>query len=81
MSVFDIIGAGGVVCIVAAYALLQAGALGPRGLSYSALNAVGAGLVLLSLTQDFNLPAAMVEGFWLLISLWGFVRALSANRH
>jgi hypothetical protein len=30
--------------------------------------------VLVSLTVDFNLSAAVVEGFWLLISLIGMAR-------
>jgi len=76
MSPFDWIGGAGVLCIVGSYAALQARRIESNGLGYSLFNAMGAALVLVSLSVDFNAPAALVEGFWLLISLWGLVRAL-----
>jgi predicted small integral membrane protein len=75
MSLHDVIGAAGVVCIVGSYALLQARRLRADAVRYSLLNAVGASLILVSLAVDFNAAAALVEGFWLLISLWGLLRA------
>jgi len=75
MSIPDLIGAMGVVLIIGAYAALQARRLDAASRLYSALNAVGAALVLVSLAFDFNAPAAAVEVFWLLISLYGLVRA------
>lgn len=67
----DWAGGIGVAFIVIAYFLLQIGRLEARGIWYSAVNAAGAALILISLSQEFNLSAALVEGFWLAISLFG----------
>jgi hypothetical protein len=70
----DIAGLVGVVLILAAYAAATAGRLHPKGASSLAVNFVGASLILVSLTQSFNLSAAIVEGAWALIALVGLVR-------
>lgn len=67
----DVVGNVGVAALIITYFLLQIGRLGPRDLSYSAYNALGAGLILVSLAVDFNLAAAVIEGFWLVISVYG----------
>jgi hypothetical protein len=67
----DVIGTIGVAIIVVTYFLLQIRKLESDNLWYSALNAVGAALVLVSLTIEFNLAAFLMELFWLLISLYG----------
>lgn len=74
MSTFDVIGMLGALSIVGAYLLLQLERLDARGLAYSASNALGAALILVSLCFDFNLGAALVEIFWLAISLLGLYR-------
>ncbi len=76
MSLADIVGLVGVVAILSAYALLQSGRLAVRAPIYSALNLLGSGLILVSLTVDFNLPSAIIEGAWALISLYGLAVAL-----
>ena len=78
---YDVLGTIGVGCIVGAYLLLQVGSLRVEQLRYSLLNAVGAGLVLLSLAFDFNASAAMVEGFWLLISVYGVIKGVMWKLH
>jgi len=70
----DIAGLLGVVLILAAYAAATAGRLHPKGAPSLAVNFVGASLILVSLTQSFNLSAAIVEGAWALIALVGLVR-------
>ncbi|NNF68017.1 MAG: hypothetical protein HKM98_10965 [Gammaproteobacteria bacterium] len=72
----DMLGTLGVAMIVMAYFLLQIGRVSGRSPWYSAVNAVGAALVLLSLYYEFNLAAALVESFWLVISIAGLVLAL-----
>jgi len=72
----DLAGLAGVACIAAAYLLLQTRRLDTDRPSFSALNAVGAALVLFSLAFDFNLAAALIEGFWLVVSLYGLGRSL-----
>ena len=76
MNLHDLIGLVGVLLIAGTYLGLQLEKIEPRGLPYSLLNAVGASLVLISLASEFNLSAALIEGFWLLISLVGLVRWL-----
>lgn len=73
-TVPEILGLVGVAMILVAYALLQAGAWSQKNRSYSLVNALGAGLILFSLVFDFNLPAAVIEACWLLISLFGLWR-------
>ena len=75
MTIHDVFGTIGAVLIVGTYMLLQFDRLDPKRVPYSALNALGAALILFSLTQDFNLSASIVEGFWLLVSIAGIARA------
>lgn len=72
----DLIGNVGVLTSVAAYLALQMGWVAGRSLRYSAANAVGALLLLVSLTVELNLSAFVVEAFWLSISLLGVRRWL-----
>jgi hypothetical protein len=68
---YDILGTLGVATIIITYVLLQLERVRSDQLIYSILNAVGAGLILVSLYFDFNLPSVVVEFFWLVISLFG----------
>jgi len=72
---YDFVGNVGVALLIVAYALLQAGRLSLRAPAYSLLNAIGAALILVSLWFAFNLSAAIIEGFWLVISLYGLWKA------
>jgi len=71
MAWHDAVGTLGVALILGAYAAMHAGRLRAETVTYSLLNAVGAALILVSLTHDFNLSAVIVESAWLLISLAG----------
>lgn len=73
---FDVIGIGGVVLILAAYFLLQRDKVSSHDLSYLYLNLVGAVCVIISLLHTWNLAAFMIETAWVLISLYGIVKAL-----
>ena len=75
-GLLDIFGIAGVILLVITYLLLQVNKLQSAGLLYSVLNAVGAGLIILSLLENFNLSAFLMEAFWVLISLVGVVRYL-----
>ena len=79
-SWFDLIGNVGVLLMVVAYLLLQLEKLSGSALSYLLLNAVGAVLVMISLMFRFNLSAFLMEGFWLLISLYGLAKPLLSRR-
>ncbi len=76
----DLLGIIGVVLILATYMLLQLEKLSASSLLYSATNGLGASLILVSLIDDFNLSAFIIEAFWLLISTYGIVRYFLHNR-
>ena len=59
----------GVALIIGTYLLLQMGRMSSKGILYSALNALGAALIIVSLIYDFNLSALIIEIFWIGISL------------
>ena len=71
----DLIGNLGVAIIILSYLALLNGRVDGQSMRYAAANAIGAGLVLASLTVDFNLSAAVIEGFWIVISVYGMVKA------
>lgn len=71
----DAIGLLGVTLILLAYALLQLRRLPAEAPAYSGLNALGAAAILVSLAVDFNFSAAVMEGAWLLLSVYGLWRA------
>ncbi len=73
-SIYDVLGNIGVFLIIFTYFLLQIRKLSSKGLSYSALNALGASLIIVSLFFDFNLSAFILESFWVMISLIGISR-------
>lgn len=76
MTIIDALGLIGVVFILVAYVALQFEKLAASDWRYSALNAVGAALILLTLIYDFNMSAFAMEFAWLVISLFGLVKSL-----
>lgn len=72
----DLAGLLGVGLIVFAYLLLQLNKLPSSSPSFSLLNAIGALLVIVSLIFDFNLAAFLMEAFWFVLSLFGFLRPI-----
>lgn len=75
----DVVGTAGAAIILVSYFLLQMQRISSRALSYSVLNGLGALLILISLSIEFNLSAFVVEAFWLLISIIGIVRCLTGR--
>lgn len=71
MNWHTIAGSIGVLLVVGAYLLLQLRQIAAERLSYSISNAAGAALILISLAKNFNLPAVLIETFWLVISIYG----------
>ena len=80
MAPHDILGTIGVGFIIVMYAMLQLGKISAERPAFSAFNALGAVFILVSLTYEFNLSAAMMEGGWLVGSLYGLWKALSSRR-
>lgn len=81
MSLLDGLGIVGVLLILIAYAGVQAERLDARGLPALGMNLAGSLLILASLVfGTFNLSAALVEGAWALIALYGLARRLGRLR-
>ncbi len=76
----DLVGNLGVICVLATYFMLQAGRLSADSLAYGAWNALGAILIGISLTVDFNLSSFVIEVFWFGISVFGMVRIARERR-
>lgn len=74
LTLIDVAGVAGVVLILIAYAGATAGKLDPKQWPALTLNLVGALLILWSLSVDFNLSAALMEGAWALVALAGLTR-------
>lgn len=74
MNLFDLIGLVGVVLMLIAYGLTIAGRLEAQAWPALTANFAGAAMVLLSLSHDFNLSAAVIESVWALIALAGLAR-------
>lgn len=76
ISAYSLLGSLGVLLIVASYLLLMIGRISSDGIRYPAVNALGAILIIISLTESFNLPALLIEVFWLAISVLGIFNVL-----
>ena len=76
LTVPDFIGYVGVAFVIVTYFLSQIGRMDATRPLYPLLNGVGAAMILYSLIFAFNAASVVVEGFWLLISAIGLVRAL-----
>jgi hypothetical protein len=72
----DLVGNVGVFFILASYLLLQLEKIDVSSLWYSAVNGLGAAMVIFSLLYEFNLSAFLIESVWLLISIFGIGRQL-----
>lgn len=73
-GMFDAIGLMGVVLYVGAYAALQAGFLKGSSYTYTIMNLMAAALILVSLTNEFNLSSAIIQTTWIAISISGLTR-------
>jgi len=69
--VFGLVGSG---LVVLAYLLNQTGRLASTDWRFPAANLAGALAILLSLIDAWNLPSALIEVFWVGISLYGLGR-------
>jgi hypothetical protein len=77
--VADIIGLCGSAIFIGAFAYANISPSMDK-LLFNILNLIGAVLLLVSLSVNFNLAAAVLEGAWACIALAGLVTALNARR-
>jgi hypothetical protein len=73
-ELFLVFGLVGSALVVLAYLLNQTGRLASTDWRFPAANLVGALAILLSLIDAWNLPSALIEVFWVAISLYGLAR-------
>jgi hypothetical protein len=74
MTVYDAIGLTGTAVMLGIYGLTVLDRIDPKRGPALAGNFFGAGAVLVSLSHDFNLSAAIVESVWALIAGIGLIR-------
>ncbi|MEP6966569.1 MAG: hypothetical protein ABI906_00675 [Pseudomonadota bacterium] len=79
-SLIDAAGLAGVGLMLAAYAAVQLGRLDPVRAPSLLMNLGGAGLVMLSLTHDFNLSAFVMEAAWAAVAAFGLIRLMWRRR-
>lgn len=77
--IYNIIGFFGDFFVLIAYSLLQFKKLKAESFLYSFLNLIGAIFLLFSLYYAWNLPAAIIEGTWVLISFYGLIQGWRAR--
>lgn len=78
----NIIGISGVILLLTAYFLLQINRITATHLSYSLLNCLGSLFILISLFFCWNLPSAVIEIIWLMVSVFGLIKAIiSRGKH
>ncbi|MCF8371106.1 MAG: hypothetical protein K9H64_05750 [Bacteroidales bacterium] len=73
-TVPTMLGLIGVALILLAYLLLQLEKLPSTSCIFLGMNILGSAFILVSLYFDFNLPSAIIELAWLIISLIGLIR-------
>ena len=79
-TVFTFAGAIGAALVIIAYFFTQQGWLAADDRRYLLVNLAGAALILLSLSVQWNLPSAVIEGFWGAISLYGLLKRRRGGR-
>jgi len=77
----NLVGLTGVTMILIAYFLLQTERMSQANPYFSLINAGGSALILISLSIDFNLPSAVIELSWMLLSILGLIRALRNRKN
>jgi hypothetical protein len=76
----DLVGFLGVAMLIGAYAALQFRKLDAENPWYSALNALAAVLIGISLIYSFNAASFVIEIFWFTISVYGLWRSTIGKR-
>lgn len=83
IGVLELIGVLGFLCYIGAFGSVQVGLMDGNGSVYCLVNILAAVLVATSLTAEFNLASALIQGSWIIIGLLGLIlrNAKSAPAH
>ncbi|WP_147108029.1 hypothetical protein [Tateyamaria sp. syn59] len=79
LAVYELIGILGFALYVTNYSLLTTRCLSSDCLAYFTINLVAASCVLMGLMASFNLASAMLQIFWVAMSLIGILVRLRAR--
>ncbi|MEW9921004.1 hypothetical protein AB2B41_15435 [Marimonas sp. MJW-29] len=71
LSVAELVGVLGFFLYVSAYTLLTLRVITPATVTYFILNLTASSCVLIGLSASFNLAAALIQSFWVVMSLIG----------
>lgn len=77
---FEFAGMAGFVLYVVGYLLLAMRRLTGDSTALYFINLLAASLVMLSLSNSFNLASVLIQTFWILISALGIARALRSTQ-
>jgi len=80
-DIANTVGLIGVFIILYAYMMLQIGRMRHEGIMYSLLNLVGSILILYSLFFYWNLASGVIEVAWLVISIYGLIKAIRLRKN
>lgn len=72
-ALLEAIGIAGFALYVLNYALLTLHRITSQSSTYFVLNMIAATFVLIGLTHSFNLASALIQGFWIVISITAIV--------
>jgi hypothetical protein len=78
IDLFTLIGVVGTAVVVTAYFATQQRWIAAEDWQFPMANLVGSIMMLVSLITAWNLPAALIDCFWIAISLYGLVRNANA---
>lgn len=80
LGLAEAIGVVGFIAYVANYLMLTFRIIPPAGVAYFCINVCAASMVLTGLTASFNMAAALIQGFWIVISIVGITLRLRERR-
>lgn len=81
LTPIGLIGLMAPVLFLVAYAMISLGKWSADMLRFQVLNLLGAIALLLSLTEQWNLPVCILETCWGAISIYGIVKTLRQRAH
>lgn len=73
MDLMMVAGLAGFATYMGSYALLQVGYMDGNGVPYTLSNITAAALVLVSLTEQFNLASLLIQVSWIAFGLIGLI--------
>lgn len=79
MIFFHILGVVGTVCVLFCYWMIAEGKWTNKTKKYYLINGIGALFLLASLVVNFNLGSVILEIFFLIITVRGYLKAIKEN--